>query len=153
MLRSEQAQATVLVVDDDTTVRQVLEELLRSAGFTVATADTGARLPDLVRQQQPHVVLLDQLMQPVSGLEALQALRASGQDVPVIMLTALGGDDLVQTALETGADDYVTKPFSNAVLVAHIRAALRRQRWQAREREASRPRSFGVASCLPNPRG
>ena len=132
MLRSEQAQATVLVVDDDTTVRQVLEELLRSAGFTVATADTGARLPDLVRQQQPHVVLLDQLMQPVSGLEALQALRASGQDVPVIMLTALGGDDLVQTALETGADDYVTKPFSNAVLVARIRAALRRQCWQTR---------------------
>jgi DNA-binding response OmpR family regulator len=135
MLRIEQAHATVLVVDDDFAVRQVLDDLLRSAGFEVLTAASGAGLAERIQQQQPDVVLLDQLMQPVSGLEALQALRANGLDVPVVMLTALGGDDLVQTALDAGADDYVTKPFSNAVLVARIRAALRRQRWQAHAAE------------------
>jgi two-component system phosphate regulon response regulator OmpR len=123
----------VLVVDDDAAVRRLLEVVLSSTGFDVLTADSGTSLAELVQQQQPDVVLLDQVMQPVSGLEALQALRASGQDVPVIMLTGLGGDDLVHTALDAGADDYVTKPFSNAVLVARIRAALRRHRWQRRE--------------------
>ena len=84
-----------------------------------------------VGQHHPNVVLLDEVMEPVSGVEALQALRASGQDVPVVMLTAIGRDDMVETALDTGADDYVTKPFSEAVLVAHLRAVLRRQYWRA----------------------
>ena len=139
MLRVEvepSARATVLVVDDDLAVRQLLDELLRSAGFEVLTAASGVGLAEVVQQQHPDVVLLDHVMQPVSGLSALRELRASGQDVPVVMLTALGGEALVQAALDMGADEYVTKPFSNTVLVARIRAALRRQRWQARAREA-----------------
>ena len=128
---ADRARATVLVVDDDPAVRQLLEDILVSAGFEVVLADGGANLAEVVRQRHPNVVLLDEVMEPVSGLEALQALRTSGQDVPVVMLTAIGRDDMVETALDTGADDYVTKPFSEAVLVAHLRAVLRRQRWQA----------------------
>jgi DNA-binding response OmpR family regulator len=128
---ADRARATVLVVDDDADVRQLLEDILVSAGFEVVLADSGANLAEVVRQQHPNVVLLDQVMEPVSGVEALQALRASGQDVPVVMLTAIGRDDMVETALDTGADDYVTKPFSEAVLVAHLRVVLRRQRWRA----------------------
>ena len=121
----------MLVVDDDPALRQLLEDILVSAGFEVVLADSGANLAEVVRRQHPNVVLLDEVMEPVSGLEALQALRASGQDVPVVMLTAIGRDDMVETALDLGADDYVTKPFSEAVLVAHLRAVLRREHWRA----------------------
>jgi DNA-binding response OmpR family regulator len=121
----------VLVVDDDPALRQLLEDILVSAGFEVVLADSGANLAEVVRRQHPNVVLLDEVMEPVSGLEALQALRASGHDVPVVMLTAIGRDDMVETALDLGADDYVTKPFSEAVLVAHLRAVLRREHWRA----------------------
>ena len=126
----------VLVVDDDAAVRQMLNDLLHAEGFVVLAIATGAGLAEVVRQRQPDVVLLDQVMRPVSGLEALQALRASGQDVPVIMLTAIGRDDMVETALDTGADDYLTKPFSAPVLVARVRMAQRRRRWQARQSDA-----------------
>jgi DNA-binding response OmpR family regulator len=121
----------VLVVDDDAAVRQLLEDILVSAGFEVVMADSGANLAEVVRRQHPSVVLLDEVMEPISGLEALRALRASGQDVPVVMLTAVGHDEMVETALDTGADDYLTKPFSDAVLVAHLRAVLRREHWRA----------------------
>ena len=127
---TERAPATVLVVDDDAAVRQLLEDILVSAGFEVVLADSGANLAELIRQQHPNLVLLDQVMEPVSGLDALQALRASGHDVPVVMLTAVGRDDMVEAALDTGADDYLTKPFSDAVLVAHVRAVLRRHHWR-----------------------
>jgi DNA-binding response OmpR family regulator len=121
----------VLVVDDDAAVRQLLEDILVSAGFEVVMADSGANLAEVVRRQHPSVVLLDEVMEPISGLEALRALRASGQDVPVVMLTAVGHDEMVETALDSGADDYLTKPFSDAVLVAHLRAVLRREHWRA----------------------
>ena len=121
----------MLVVDDDPALRQLLEDILVSAGFEVVLADSGANLAEVVRRQHPNVVLLDEVMEPVSGLEALQALRASGHDVPVVMLTAIGRDDMVETALDLGADDYVTKRFSEAVLVAHLRAVLRREHWRA----------------------
>ena len=128
---TDRTRATVLVVDDDPALRQLLEDILVSAGFEVVLADSGANLAEVVRRQHPNVVLLDEVMEPVSGLEALQALRASGHDVPVVMLTAIGRDDMVETALDLGADDYVTKRFSEAVLVAHLRAVLRREHWRA----------------------
>ena len=128
----DQARATVLIVDDDAALRQLLGDILSSAGFDVVQAETGAGLAELVRQHHPDLVLLDQVMEPVSGVEALQVLRASDQDVPVIMLTAIQAEDMVETALDTGADDYLTKPFSDAVLVAHVRAVLRRQHWRTK---------------------
>ena len=134
----DRARATVLVVDDDAALRQLLEDILVRAGFEVVLAGTGVNLAKIVRQQHPNVVLLDEVMEPVSGLEALQALRASGQDVPVVMLTAIRHDEMVEAALDTGADDYLTKPFSDAVLVAHLRAVLRREHWRASNRN-SRP--------------
>jgi DNA-binding response OmpR family regulator len=120
-------RATVLVVDDDAALRQLLEDILVGAGFQVVMADTGVNLAEVVTRLHPNVVLLDEIMEPVSGLEALQALRASGQNVPVVMLTAINRDEVIETALNTGADDYLTKPFSEVVLVAHLRAVLRRE--------------------------
>ena len=126
----------VLVVDDDPALRQLLEDILVNDGFDVLQAASGARLTEMVREHQPDLVVLDEVMEPVSGLEALQSLRSSGAKVPVVMLTAIPPDDILETAVDTGADDYVAKPFSGAVLLAHLKAILRRSRWQAGEQGA-----------------
>jgi two-component system, OmpR family, phosphate regulon response regulator OmpR len=131
--RPDAALPTVLVVDDDAQFRKMLMAVLEFEGFRAVPASTAVGLPDLVRVHQPDVVLLDQLMEPVCGIDALEALRSSGGQVPVIMLTGVPASDLLETAVETGADDYVAKPFSRAVLVARIWAILRRVRWQSRE--------------------
>lgn len=120
----------VLVVDDDPALRQMIAELMSYEGFQVVEVESAVGLTDLVRETQPDVVLLDHRMQPVSGLDALQALRASGEQVPVVMLTGVPPDELLESAVDTGADDYVVKPFSDSVLVAHVRAILRRVEWQ-----------------------
>jgi DNA-binding response OmpR family regulator len=121
----------VLVVDDDPALRELLENVLMSEGFQVLQADSALGITDLVRDTQPDLILLDQFMQPVSGLDTLQAMRSSGEQVPVVMLTGASREDLLEMALELGADDYVAKPFSEAVLVAHVKAILRRLQWQS----------------------
>jgi DNA-binding response OmpR family regulator len=121
----------VLVVDDDLYVRQLLVDMLVHEGFSVTPAESASGLTDLVRDQQPDVVILDEMMEPVSGLEALRSLRSSGEQVLVMMLTAVSPEDLLEAAVAVGADDYLAKPFSNAVLVAHLRAMLRRSGWQS----------------------
>jgi DNA-binding response OmpR family regulator len=134
---TESVGAKVLIVDDDVPLLQLLEEVLVAHGFAVAQSATGERLPDLVRQEHPAIVVLDQVMEPVSGLDALESLRASGLNVPVLMLMATRAEQMLELAVHTGADDYVTKPFSKPVLVAHIKAVLRRARWQRGEAEES----------------
>ena len=131
--RTEASPAKVLIVDDDSAVRQLLEDVLLAEGFAVAEAATGEGLVDLVRQERPDIVVLDQVMEPISGLDALEALRGSGIHVPVLMLTATPAEQMLEMAVEIGADDYLTKPFSVPVLLAHIRAVLRRLRWRDAE--------------------
>jgi DNA-binding response OmpR family regulator len=135
--RTEGTGPKVLVVDDDPALRQLLEDVLVTDSFVVVQAATGEGLADLVRQERPDIVVLDQVMEPVSGLDTLEHLRASGLDVPVLMLTATPAEQMLELAVDTGADDYITKPFSEAVLVAHIKALLRRQRWRSGETEKS----------------
>ena len=136
-VRTEGLGPKVLVVDDDLAVLQLLEDVLVANGFVVVQSATGEGLTDLVRQERPDIVLLDQVMEPVSGLDALESLRANSLDVPVLMLTATPPEQILELAVDTGADDYVTKPYSEAVLVAHIKAVLRRVRWQRGETEES----------------
>ena len=124
-----QLRPKLLVVDDDPDLRQLLEGMLVSEGFDVVLAQSASGLTDLVREQQPDIVILDEKMEPVSGLEALRSLRSSGEQVLVMMLTGASPDEMLETALEIGADDYFAKPFSNPVLVAHLNAMLRRSRW------------------------
>lgn len=120
----------VLVVDDDPFVRQLLKDLLMNEGFYVLLAESASGLTDVVRELQPDIVILDEKMEPV-GLEALRSLRTSGERVLVMMLTAVSPDEMLETAVSVGADDYLAKPFSNQVLVAHLNAILRRSRWQS----------------------
>ena len=117
--------ARVLVVDDDVTVREVVVSYLRAAGHDVVEASDGADGIAAMREQPADLVVLDLMMPGINGLEVCRRLRAMG-DVPIIMLTALGGETDRVVGLESGADDYVTKPFSPRELVLRVGALLRR---------------------------
>ncbi len=117
--------ATILLVEDDASLREVTQLGLRRAGFTVITAGDGREGLGLFRSQRPDLVLLDVMLPGLDGLEVCKAIRAESS-VPVVMLTARSDTVDVVVGLESGADDYVTKPFEMPELVARVRSALRR---------------------------
>jgi DNA-binding response OmpR family regulator len=117
--------ARVLVVDDDVTVREVVVSYLRAGGHTVVEAADGSDALRAMRSDPADLVVLDLMMPGIDGLEVCRRLRAAG-DVPIIMLTALGAEVDRVVGLESGADDYVTKPFSPRELVLRVEALLRR---------------------------
>jgi DNA-binding response OmpR family regulator len=118
--------ARVMVVDDDLTVREVVVTYLRAAGYDVAEAADGeSALADL-RETRADLVVLDLMLPGIDGLEVCRRIRAKGDDVPVIMLTALGAETDRVVGLEQGADDYVTKPFSPRELALRVGSVLRR---------------------------
>ena len=117
--------ATILLVEDDPSIREITKLGLEDAGFAVHTAGDGEEALVRFRHDQPDLVVLDVMLPKRDGLEVCRAIRAESS-VPVVMLTARGSAIDVVVGLESGADDYVTKPFEMPVLVARIRAALRR---------------------------
>ncbi|MDQ6725839.1 MAG: response regulator transcription factor [Actinomycetota bacterium] len=126
-------ETTIVVVEDDRHIADLVEMYLRQDGFRVVQASTGALGLDAVRGQQPKLVILDVgLPGGMDGLEVCRRLRADS-DVPILMLTARDGEIDRVLGLELGADDYVTKPFAPRELVARVRAILRRASAPARE--------------------
>lgn len=117
----------VLVVDDEPMVRNLLTRLLSMEGYDVLEADDGQAAIDLLTKEQPDLVLLDVMMPTRDGLDVLSELRRTS-DVPVILVSALGGEADRVVGLKMGADDYVVKPFSAAELSARIESVLRRSR-------------------------
>jgi two-component system response regulator RegX3 len=115
----------ILLVEDETSISEPLAAALESAGFEVTLADTAAAGVEEFRRRQPDLVLLDVMLPDRDGKDVLREIRA-GSRTPVVMLTARGEEMDRVLGLELGADDYVTKPFSAAELVARIRAVLRR---------------------------
>ncbi|WP_261565437.1 response regulator transcription factor [Frankia gtarii] len=122
----------VLVVDDDAAVRESLERSLRFEGYEVRTAVDGADALDAVGRDQPDIVVLDVMMPRIDGLETCRQLRARGDDVPVLMLTARDGLADRVSGLDVGADDYLVKPFALEELFARLRALTRRAALAAR---------------------
>src|SRR3954447_26338451 len=116
---------TILVVEDEPTLRETLAEALESDGFTVRTAADGPAAVASFRERQPDLVLLDLMLPGMSGLEVTRAMR-SDSVVPIVMLTARDSEVDKVVGLELGADDYMTKPFSLRELSARIRALFRR---------------------------
>ncbi len=118
---------SVLVVDDEPSIRTVLRGYLESAGFAVQEADSGSAALDLLRRTTPDVVLLDIMMPGIDGLETLRQLRTFS-DVFVILVSARAEEVDKLVGLGVGADDYITKPFSPREVVARVHTMLRRQR-------------------------
>lgn len=117
--------SVILVVDDDPAIRESLSKELRAAGYTILTASDGAEGVRLFQTQAPDLVLTDLAMPRSDGFELIAAIRASSR-VPMLVISVRGSDADKVRALDLGADDFVTKPFSVAELLARVRAQLRR---------------------------
>jgi len=121
-------ESTVLVVDDETAIRDMLRMALEIAEFRCIEADNIHDAYTQVVDERPDIVLLDWMLPGGSGLEMLRRLKRGDttRDLPVIMLTAKTAEDNVIQGLDVGADDYITKPFAPRELIARVRALLRR---------------------------
>jgi two-component system KDP operon response regulator KdpE len=121
-------QGSVLIVEDDSSIRNSLRATLTALGFTVGEARTGEEGLERMQMTEYEVILLDINMAGIGGMETCRRLRRSFPRVPILMLTVREGEDDKVQALELGADDYITKPFHIRELIARLRAAVRRQR-------------------------
>ena len=120
---------TVLIVDDEAPIREMITLALHMAGYHCLEAENVQRAHTLIIDQQPDIILLDWMMPEVSGLELARRLKRdpATADIPIIMLTARSEEDNKIQGLEAGADDYITKPFSPRELIARLKAVLRRR--------------------------
>ncbi|MCT4609062.1 MAG: phosphate regulon transcriptional regulator PhoB [Pelagimonas sp.] len=123
-------QPTVLVVEDEAAQREVLSYNLEAEGFRVARAENGEEALVLVEEENPDIIVLDWMLPNVSGIEVCRQIktRPETRNVPIIMLSARSEEVDRVRGLETGADDYVVKPYSVIELMARVRAQLRRAR-------------------------
>jgi two-component system, OmpR family, response regulator MprA len=126
--------ARLLVIDDDPKIRSVVRRGLVYEGFRVIDAATGEEGLDKARDQAPDLVVLDVMLPGIDGLEVCRRIRAAGDDVAILMLTARDEVKDRVEGLETGADDYLLKPFSFEELLARVHALLRRKPAQAGEK-------------------
>jgi DNA-binding response OmpR family regulator len=120
----------ILIVDDDTEIRELLQEYLAKAGFAVTTAAEGVAMFQCLTQMTPDLIILDIMMPGDDGFTLCQKLRRDS-NVPIIMLTASSDETDRVIGLEIGADDYIAKPFSPRELLARIKALLRRAQFSA----------------------
>jgi two-component system alkaline phosphatase synthesis response regulator PhoP len=142
-LSQPKRQETILVVEDDPTLRMSLRVALRSAGYRVETAATGPEGLDQALSARLDLVLLDIMLPGMNGFEVCQAIRERDSDLPILMVTAKGAEEDKVRGLGLGADDYVVKPFGVAEILARVAAALRRSR--IRETQTS-TMSIGAAT-------
>src|SRR5262245_41264608 len=132
-------EGRLLVVEDDPQVRAMLTRALRYEGFEVIAASDGSEAMASLRASRPDLLLLDLLLPDADGVDLCGRLRAEGDPLPILMLTARDTVSDRVAGFEAGADDYLVKPFSTAELVARVRALLRR----ARDRPAPSTRRVG----------
>jgi len=116
----------ILIVDDEPFNLDLLEQELSDLGYAVVRAETGAAALTQVDQIAPDLVLLDYLMPGMNGIEVLQTIRKTQNDLPIVMITAYGTIDLAVEAIKAGADDFITKPFDPEHLALVVRKNLER---------------------------
>jgi two-component system phosphate regulon response regulator PhoB len=121
--------ATVMVVEDEPAIQELVAFNLKQAGHNVVPAQSAEQAQRLIKEAIPDLILLDWMLPGASGIEFARRLKSEGytKDIPIIMLTARGEEQDRIRGLETGADDYVSKPFSPRELMARIKAVLRRR--------------------------
>jgi two-component system response regulator MprA len=121
--------ADILVVDDDATIRQLLRHRFEAAGFAVRTCEDGKEAADLLSAEyDPDALVVDVMMPRLNGTRLVRMLRNGelnvGSDLPVIMLTSRGREEHVLEGFDAGVDDYISKPFRSAELLARVRRQL-----------------------------
>ena len=119
---------TVLIVDDDIRILRMLKRIMELEGYKVHTADSGETALSIFDQEPPDIVLLDIMMPDMDGYTVCERIREFSQ-IPIILVSAKSTDQAKVGGLDTGADDYITKPFSASELAARVRAALRRAKF------------------------
>ncbi|HUJ06914.1 MAG TPA: response regulator transcription factor [Streptosporangiaceae bacterium] len=129
----------VLVVDDEPNIRELVQVALKFHGCAVSTAANGSEAIRQAEASEPDLIVLDVMLPDIDGFEVCRRLRAAGNEVPVIFLTARDTSSDTVTGLAIGGDDYVTKPFSVEALVARVRAVLRRASRSAHAAQRSDP--------------
>ena len=120
--------AKILVADDDVDIRELVEFKLSTMGHEIVAVGDGAAAVEACRADKPDLAVLDVMMPGVSGLDAIREIRADAalSDLPVILLTARAQESDVETGFDSGADDYITKPFSPRELASRVEALLSR---------------------------
>ena len=116
----------ILIVDDHEDIRDLVKRFLEQHGFLATAAKDGAEMRILMNEEEFQLIVLDLMMPGEDGFSICKSLRASGNNIPIIMLTAMNEDTDMIVGLELGADDYLTKPFNPRELLARIKAVLRR---------------------------
>jgi DNA-binding response OmpR family regulator len=116
---------TVLTIDDDTAITELLAMLLRTHGYEVKTVNSGEDGVDAIKKMNPHIVILDLMMPGMDGWQVCKNVREFS-NVPIVILSALDDPAMIASALDAGADDYLVKPVSSSILVAHLNRLIRR---------------------------
>lgn len=142
---TEDSKGTLLIVEDDDSMAVALRDGFAFEGYAVRSAHDGMAALKSVEESPPDLILLDVMLPKISGLEVCQQLRANGNDVPIIMLTARGQEIDKVLGLKLGADDYVTKPFSFLELATRVEALLRRAAGTLR---SSTPDTYGFGDVV-----
>jgi two-component system phosphate regulon response regulator PhoB len=123
------ARESILIIEDEDDILELVKYTLEKEGYSVALATTGEAGLKVARNALPHLIVLDLMLPGLGGLDVCKLLKndTKTQHIPIVILTAKGEEADIVTGLEMGADDYITKPFSPRVLVARIRTVLRRK--------------------------
>ena len=127
---SKNVEASIVVVDDEPSIRELLVASLHFAGFEVETAASGSQAVDVIERVKPDLIVMDVMLPDIDGFTVTRRIRQNGIKVPVLFLTARDDTQDKIMGLTVGGDDYVTKPFSLEEVVARIRAILRRTQEQ-----------------------
>lgn len=147
------AKERVLIIEDDDNIRELLQYNLQREGYLVTGLPSGENTLVTARAQHPDIILLDLMLPGIDGLSVCKMLKADAATaaIPVVMVTAKGEEADVVVGLELGADDYIIKPFSPKVLVARVRAVLRRKTVASHD-DATAPLQIGGLSIHPGRR-
>ena len=119
----------ILIVEDDADIRELIAFNLEMSGYEVVKCDNGNHVIETSVIEEPNLILLDVMLPGIDGFEVCRRIKKNKDlcDTPIIMLTARTDDEDIITGLETGADDYITKPFRPKILLARVKTALRRK--------------------------